>query len=127
MTAARSPVGGCVEIPESLNTTTPMRTDGGDSSAKASAAALAASIRLGATSVAAILPDTSKARRTVPSSRGTPMTLCGRARESTRIATPRTVKAVGIRRVHPTRRPGEDAAAAMPNCAARAARRRSRA
>ena len=70
----------------------------------ASAAVLAASIRVGATSVAAMLPETSNARMTVPSRRGTPMTLCGRASEKTRIVTPRRVRTAGMRRVHRLRR-----------------------
>ena len=49
-----------------------MRTLVGCRSTNAFAAALAASIRVGATSVAAMLPDTSNARITVPSKRGTP-------------------------------------------------------
>ena len=74
--------------PVSLKTTIPMRTEPAGRSMNASAAVLAASIRVGATSVAAMLPETSNARRTVPSSRGTPMTLCGRASEKTRIVMP---------------------------------------
>jgi hypothetical protein len=106
---------------------------------------LAASIRFGAISLAAMLPDTSNASRTVPSSRGTPMTLCGRASESTRIETPTTVKIAGSRRRQVALgrvggvvdRVAPDAAPAVwadpvaerliqPNWAARSARTRSR-
>ncbi len=127
--SARSAVGVCVEKPVSLKTTVPMRTELGWPSMNASAAVLAASIRVGATSVAAMLPETSNARMTVPSRRGTPMTLCGRASEKTRIVMPRTVRAAGMRRVHGRGR-GADGdvspAPPQPNRATRSARRRSR-
>ena len=61
----------------------------------ARAAALAASIRVGGRSVAAMLPDTSKARMTVPSTRGTLMTPCGRAIAMTRTARPTSIQGSG--------------------------------
>ncbi len=134
--------------PESLNTTMPIRTALGWRSTKSRAAVLATSIRVGATSSAPMLPETSNARMTVPSKRGTPMTLCGRASESTRIPSPSTVQTAGIRRAQRERgatgRAGGPAAAVVaggavaaaaaappprdpqPNWAARSARRRSR-
>ena len=59
-------VGTWIEKPLSLNATTPIRTDGGWPATKSRAAALAASIRVGVRSSAAMLPETSKARMTVP-------------------------------------------------------------
>ena len=54
-------VGTWIEKPLSLNATTPIRTDVGWRSTNVRAAALAASIRVGARSSAAMLPETSKA------------------------------------------------------------------
>ena len=117
-TARRSSVGTWVENPASLNATIPIRTDGGCRATKARAAALAASRRVGSTSVAAMLPETSKARTTVPSSRGTPMTLSGRASETTRIVTPAIMQRAGMRRVHRARRASRPAPARAPDAAA---------
>src|SRR5512140_3684196 len=65
--ASGSLVGTCTEKPLSLKATTPISTVVGWRLMKSIAAALAASMRVGVRSVAAILPETSKARMTVPS------------------------------------------------------------
>ena len=69
-TSVWSSVGAWTEKPLSLNATTPISTLGGWRSTKRRAAALAASMRVGSMSSAAMLPETSKARITVPSIRG---------------------------------------------------------
>ena len=69
-TVAWSLVGAWTDRPASLKATTPTITPGGWRSTKSSVAALAASIRVGFRSSAAMLPETSKARMTVPSARG---------------------------------------------------------
>ena len=56
-----------------------------------------------------MLPDTSNARITVPSTRGTLMTLCGRAIAITSMARPTRMKADAIRRRRPTNRAGTPA------------------
>ena len=88
---AGSLVGTWTENPLSLKATTPIRTVAGWFATKVRAAALAASIRVGVRSVAAMLPETSKARMTVPSSLGTLTTLCGRAMANTRTVRPTSV------------------------------------
>ena len=60
-------VGRWTEMPESLKATTPIVMPEGWRATKSFAATLAASIRVGFRSVAAMLPETSKARMTVPS------------------------------------------------------------
>ena len=84
-TWAWSRVGTWIEKPLSLNATTPIRIEDGWRSTNARAAALAASIRVGLRSSAAMLPETSNERMTVPSTRGTLTTLCGRASATTRM------------------------------------------
>src|SRR6516162_8463571 len=79
VTIVGSAVGTWTEKPLSLNATTPILTVGGWRWTNASAAAFAASIRVGAMSVAAMLFETSKSRITVPSTRGTLTTAWGRA------------------------------------------------
>ena len=140
-TSDGSLVGTWTEKPLSLKATTPMRTELGWRSTNVRAAAFAASIRVGARSVAAMLPETSKARITVPSIRGTPITLCGRASDATRIVRPATTSTAGSRRRIPRRSAGRAgrgrgaraaaarhlaAAPKTPNAAMRARRRRSR-
>ena len=67
-TVAWSLVGCWTETPESLKATTPIDdARAAARSTKSLAAALAAAIRVGCRSVAAMLPETSKARMTVPS------------------------------------------------------------
>jgi hypothetical protein len=109
---AGSSVGTWIEKPVSLNATTPIRTVGGWCWTKASAAALAASIRVGARSVAAMLFDTSNARIAVPSTRGTLTTACGRAIAKTTSVSPSTRQAAGPRRRH--RAAADDRFAADP-------------
>ncbi len=72
-------VGRWAMTPLSPNATTPIRMDGGWFSTNRRAAAFAASIREGRRSVAAMLVDTSKARITVPSRRGSRIVAWGRA------------------------------------------------
>ena len=68
----------------------PIRMDAGCRETKVRAAALAASRRVGERSVAAMLVETSKARMTVPSRRGSAMVASGRASEtSSRVSAPR--------------------------------------
>ena len=110
-TWAGSSVGTWTDSPLSLKATTPIRTVGGWRSTNARAAALAASIRVGGRSVAAMLPDTSKARMTVPSTRGTLTTACGRASAMTRTASPTSMQGAAAA--------GGGADAAAPTTAAR--------
>ena len=98
---AVSVVGSWIENPLSLKATTPIATVFGWASTKALAAALAASNRVGCKSVAAMLPETSNVRMTVPSNRGRLTTLCGRARATTRTVKPITNNAGP--RARPTR------------------------
>ena len=74
---------------------------GGMMSRKTLAAFLAASIRLGATSVAIIDSDVSMARMTVARSRGTFSSRAGRARATTMQASPSTRAMAGRWRRHP--------------------------
>ena len=78
-TASLSSVGAWTIAALSENETTPMRAAGLCLSTKVIAAAFAASIRFGLTSSACMLPETSMARITVPSSLGSVTTDCGRA------------------------------------------------
>ncbi len=66
-TAAWSRVGDWTAMPPSLKATTPTMTPDGWRSTKALAASRAAAMRVGWMSVAAMLPETSKARTTMPS------------------------------------------------------------
>ncbi len=91
-------VGAWTEKPLSLNATTPITTLAGWCSTKSRAAALAASIRVGLKSSAAMLPDTSNARITVPSSLGRLTTPCGRVRAKTSMVMPRRNRPAGTRR-----------------------------
>ena len=87
MTSLRSSVGWTRVCGREANDTTPTRMPSGSWATKERAAALAASRRVGSTSVAFIEPDTSMASITVASSRGTATTIDGRARPRTRKAT----------------------------------------
>ena len=79
-TWARSLVGARTIRASVEKATRPTRKPAGSWSTKVVAAALAASRRLGLTSVACIEPETSMARTTVASSRGTATVMDGRAR-----------------------------------------------
>ena len=70
-------------------------------STKVLAASFAASIRFGLTSSASMLPDTSIARMTVPSSPGTFTSAAGRASARTRTVKPRRKSAGGTCRRMP--------------------------
>ena len=74
---------------------------GGMMSRKILAASLAASIRLGSTSVAIIDSEVSMARMTVARSRGTFSSRAGRARATTMQASPSTSAMAGTWRRHP--------------------------
>ena len=78
-------------MPPSSNAMTPMSTLPGCASMKASAARFAAASRLGATSVAAMLPETSTARTTVPLAWDTGTDTVGPATASARTAMPAMV------------------------------------
>ncbi len=85
MAASRSSlvrVGACTSDAVPANDTTPMRVFCGWSSMKARAAACAAASRLGCTSLARMLPDTSMARMTVSFIDGSVTTAAGRATAS---------------------------------------------
>ncbi len=90
-------VGVWIETPESLKATTPIVTLDGWRATKSSAAALAASIRVGARSVAAMLAETSKARMTVPSCLGRATTAWGLARATDMTTSPQRKSAGGTR------------------------------
>ncbi len=75
----RSVVGLTSVTGSEAKATTPTRTFSGSWSMNERAEALAASSRVGDTSVARIEPDTSMVRMTVASSRGTWTTIVGRA------------------------------------------------
>ena len=79
ITDAWSEVGASTDSPASENATTPITTPGGWRSTIAFAAALAASSRVGWTSSAAMLPETSNVSMIVPSTRGRATVACGRA------------------------------------------------
>ena len=85
--ASSSSVGVCTISPPSPKATMPILADAGRRSTMAFAANLAASILVGSTSSAAMLDDTSNARTTIPSSRGTGSVSCGRAEATARRAT----------------------------------------
>ena len=78
-TSSRCVVGGCTSCAESAYATTPMRTLRGSRAAKALAAACDALMRLGATSGACMLPDTSIARMIVCCCAGKVSVAVGRA------------------------------------------------
>jgi hypothetical protein len=103
--ASCSLVGTCTVKPLSLNATTPTNTLDGWRSTKSRAASLAASIRDGFRSSAAMLPDTSNARMTTPSIRGRLTTVCGRASETIRIVSDNRKSAGGMCRRTPGLRP----------------------
>ncbi len=96
--AARSRVGDWTAMPPSLKATTPTMTPDGCRSTKAFAASRAAAMRVGSTSVAAMLPETSKARTTMPSFRGTLTLACGLARAKVARVNPTSIRAAGKRR-----------------------------
>ena len=77
---ARSVVGETRVFGSEAKDTTPIRMPAGIWSMNEMAAALAASRRVGETSVARMEPEMSIASRTVASSRGVAMTMVGRAR-----------------------------------------------
>ena len=82
------------------NDTIPTRIPAGSCFTNEWAAALAASSRVGATSVAFMEPETSMARMTVESSRGTARTIVGRASPITRNAMATRYSAAGTWRRH---------------------------
>src|ERR671918_1091557 len=79
MISSRLCVGACTTDAVPAKGTTPMRTFEGCSATKAFAAACAAEIRLGCTSTARILPETSMARMMVKCWDGKVITAAGRA------------------------------------------------
>ena len=89
-------LGAWTAIPESLNATIPIAMPGGWCWTKSVAIALAASIRVGGWSVAAMLPDTSNARTTVPCPTGSATVPCGRAIATTIPVRASTNSAAGI-------------------------------
>src|SRR5690242_14146628 len=92
-----------------------------------SAAFFAAARRLGVTSVAVMLPETSMARMTVPEARDTGTDAAGPATAIARTATPAIVNHTPASRARPRPRPGPcpGLAAAIPAAARAAARRRA--
>ena len=77
--SSRSCVGGCTSTALPANVTMPAFTSRGSSLTKSLAAACAACIRLGGTSIARMLSDTSMARMIVRESLGSVTTADGRA------------------------------------------------
>ena len=77
--SSRLCVGDCTTDAVAANETTPMRVVFGCSATNARAASCAAAMRLGLTSVARMLPDTSIARITVSCCDGSVTTAAGRA------------------------------------------------
>ena len=104
-TASLSSVGARTIEALSENDTTPMRAEALCLSTKVIAAAFAASMRFGRTSSACMLPETSIARITVPSSLGRVTTDCGRASAVSMAATARMKSAGGMCRFMPGPRP----------------------
>ena len=96
-TSVVSAVGGWTVRPASLKATTPMMTPSGRRSTMALATALAASIRDGETSPAAMLPDTSKVSISVPSRWGSATVAWGRARPTASTTSAATTRAAGSR------------------------------
>ena len=86
MSALRFAVGACTISAWPAKATSPISTPRGCASMNALAAACAAPRRVGATSVAAMLSDTSIVSTTVPRSAGAVITAAGRA-AATRSAT----------------------------------------
>ena len=80
--SSRFTVGNCATCAEPANATMPTFTWRGNSARNALAAACAASSRLGLTSVARMLPETSMARMMVCWFDGSVTTACGRAAAS---------------------------------------------
>jgi hypothetical protein len=77
--SSRLCVGDCTTDAVAANETTPIRVDLGCSATKARAASCAAAMRLGFTSVARMLPETSIDRITVSCCDGSVTTAAGRA------------------------------------------------
>ena len=125
-TSAWALVGAWTMTAPSPNATTPMRTSDGWRSTNARAAALAASMRVGLTSSACMLFETSKARITVPSRRGVCTSSWARAMPTTRRV--RAGDEEGERHVAPHPHPSIAARSprgpAAASAAARCARRR---
>ena len=125
-TSARSCVGGTPTAALLANETTPTRNFSGTWTRNASAAARAASSRVGSTSSAFIERETSMARITVASSRGTLTVACGRATPTIIAASPSRRIASGRKRSFPgSRSITFGSRAGFPNAACEAVRRRS--
>ena len=91
-TSVRSAVGGIAAFAREANETTPTRNFSGTFARNAFAATFAAPRRVGSTSSAFIERETSRARTTVASSRGTLTTACG-------LATPTIIAVRAARRI----------------------------
>ena len=104
--SSRLCVGDCTTDAVAANDTTPMRVDFGCSATNARAASCAAAMRLGLTSVARMLPETSIARITVSCCDGSVTMAAGRAiatsisASATRNSERRDVPAEALARAH---------------------------
>ena len=100
-TSSRLSVGACTTAAVPANDTTPMRTLRGKPATKVLAASCAATMRLGLTSVARMLPDTSIARMMVCSREGSFSLAIGRALATSSTATAASSSAGGRWRRQP--------------------------
>ncbi len=103
--SSRFCVGGCTSAAVPANETMPIRVNGGWSAMNAFAASCAATRRLGCTSVARMLPETSIARMTVRCCEGSVTTAVGRAVASRSSVSARRNSDGGTWRRHPGPRP----------------------
>ncbi len=94
--SSRLNVVGCTTLAVAANATMPMRIRDGVSAMNARAAACAASIRLGCTSAARMLPETSIARMIVSFCDGSVTVAIGRAMATTSAASDNSISAGGI-------------------------------
>jgi hypothetical protein len=118
-------VGGTSSAAMPENATRPIRVRPSWSSTKVRAASVAAVSRFGATSVAHIEPDTSRASMIVLSSDGTASDACGRVSAPASASSPARKRITGIRRRH-CERPGRAARISATLDTRRAARLRRR-
>ncbi len=122
--SSRLVVGDCTTAAAAAMPTTPMRTLSGCSLTKDLAASRAATMRVGAMSVAFMLPDMSSARITVSTRDGSVTVACGRATASSMAVSPTSQSSGGtMRRQRPSAPLPTDSR--LANCAAMRRRRRT--
>ena len=124
-TSSRLSVGGCTSEATPAKVTTPIRVLRGCVCTNARAASCAAASRVGLTSVARMLPDTSIARITVSCCAGSVTVAAGRPTDTSSSAIASRKRAGGRWRSRP--RPGPADSTSPPSSRRAAARRRTQA